>query len=230
MLELYGLKLLATTRKPNKRGVSYGGAALLVNLEKFSCQQIPITIPQNLEIIWAILQPKTPNPQYKKIITCSFYSPPNKRRNSKMADHIVGTLQMLACNYPGSAIILGGDKNLMDIAPILNCGLRLRQVVDQPTRQGAILDIIIMNTFSFYKSPVIAPPIEPDDPDKGKPSDHSVPVCVPHIDRYSRPSRNYRTIKYRPIPESGLRKLGEWVVNEKLEGVQGDEFPPTQQA
>ena len=103
-------------------------------------------------------------------------------------------------------------------------------MVDQPTRNGAILDIIIMNTFPFYKSPVIAPPIEPDDPQKGKPSDHSVPVCVPHTDRQSRPSRNYRTIKYRPLPQSGLHKLGEWVVNENWEGVKGAQLPPTQQA
>ena len=41
-----------------------------------------------------------------------------------MADHIVVTLQMLACKYPDSAIILGAD-NYMDIKPILNCGLKV---------------------------------------------------------------------------------------------------------
>ena len=230
LLEWHGLKYLATTRKPNKRGVSHGGAAILVNLENFLCQRLNIHIPQNLEIVWALLQPRSESARFKKIITCSFYSPPNKRRNSKMADHIVGTLQMLACRYPGSAIILGADINQMDIAPLLNCGLRLRQVVDQPTRQGVILDVIIMNTFPFYKSPIIAPPIEPDDPLCGKPSDHSVPVCVPHTDRYTRPSRHYRTVKYRPLPESGLRMLGEWIVKEQWEGVKGVKLTPTEQA
>ena len=119
-----------------------------------------------------------------------------------MADHIVGTLQMLACKYPDSAIILGADRNYMDIKPILNCGLRLRQCVDQPTRQGAILDILLMNTFAYYSSVVIVPPIQPDDPTKGKPSDHSVPVCTPHTDRFNRPRRKFKTIKYRPLPES----------------------------
>ena len=65
---------------------------------------------------------------------------------------------------------------------------------------------------------------------KEKPSDHSVPICVPHIDRHSRPCRNYRVIKYRPLPESGLRRLGEWVVNEGWEEVKGGQLPPTQQA
>jgi hypothetical protein len=96
LLELHGLKYLSTTRKPNSKGVSYGGAAILVNLEKFSCEKVPVQIPQNLEVLWGLLRPKNAGTKFKKIIVCSFYSPPNKQRNSKMADHIVGTLHMLA--------------------------------------------------------------------------------------------------------------------------------------
>ena len=83
----------------------------------------------------------------------------------------------------------------MNIAPILNCGLKLHQIVDKNTRKDKILDIIIMNTSGYYQSPIIAPPIEPDNPSTGQPSDHSVPVCTPHTDRYTRPVRNYKIIK-----------------------------------
>ena len=111
-----------------------------------------------------------------------------------MADHIVTTLQMLTAKYPQCGIIQGADKNYMDIKPILNCGLRLRQCVDQATRQGVILDIIIMNLYSYFNSPVIVPPVPCDDPNKGKPSDHWVPVCTPHTDRYNPPRRQYKTV------------------------------------
>ena len=158
LLELHGLKYISTSRKPNRKGVCYGGAAILVNLEKFSCEKLPVAIPQNIEAVWGMLRPKNPGAKFKKIIVCLFYSPPNKQRNSKMADHIVGTLHMLAAKHPSSAIILGADNNY---------------------RQGVILDIIVMNTFPFYNSPFIVPPVQPDDPAKAKPSDHSVPVCVP---------------------------------------------------
>ena len=67
-----------------------------------------------------------------------------------MADHIVSTLQMLSAKYPECGLILGLDKNNMDIRPILNCGLRLRQVVSQFTRLDATLDIIIMNLSGLY--------------------------------------------------------------------------------
>ena len=66
----------------------------------------------------------------------------------------------------------------------------------------------------FYNSPDIFPPIEPDNPQSGKPSDHWVPVCTPHTDRFKPPKRNYRIIKCRPLPQSGVRRFGEWVVQE----------------
>ena len=194
----------------------------MVNLEKFSCEKLKVNNPSNLEAVWGLLQSKNSTAKYKKIIVCSFYSPPNKKRNTKMADHIVSTLQMLYSKYPDCGIILGADRNNMDIKPILSCGLRLRQVVNLSTRQGAILDIIIMNLSSYFKSPVIVPPLQPDDPNKGKPSDHSVPVCVPHTDRYRPSARNYRTIKHRPLPDSSVHKFGEWIVKENWNGIKCD--------
>ena len=227
MLEMDGLQYIYTARPPNKKGVSYGGAAIVVNMEKFTCEKLKINTPTSLEVVWGLLRPKNPSAKFKKIIVCSFYSPPNKKRNSKMADHIVTTLQMLSCKYPECGLILGADKNEMDIRPILNSGLRLRQVVDRGTRNGVILDIIIMNLSGLYNSPIIAPPIQPDNPNKGKPSDHSVPVSTPHTDRYRPAQRNYRTIKYRPLPDSSVRKFGDWLVQEDWDRLK-DDMSPTQ--
>ena len=207
LLELDGLQYISCPRPPNKRGVSHGGAAIVVNLRKFSLEKLNIVIPNNLEVVWGLLKPKNPSAKFKKIVACSFYSPPNKNRNSKMADHIVSTLQMLCSKYPECGIILGADKNGMDIRPILNCGLRLRQVVTKSTRGDHILDIIIMNVSSLYKTPVIVPPLQPDDNVIGKPSDHSVPVCYPHTDRYKPAVREYKTIRYRPLPDSAVKNL-----------------------
>ena len=230
MLQLHGLKYISTSRRPNRKGVAYGGAAIIANQEKFLLEKLPVAIPKNLEVVWGLLRPKNPGAMFKTIIVCSFYSPPNKNKNAKMADHLVGVLHMLAARYPDSAIIMGADKNYMDIRPLLNCGLRLKQVVDKPTRHGSILDIILMNTFTYYKTPVIVPPIQPDDPARGKPSDHYVPVCVPHTDRHTPPSRNYRTVTFRSLPESGIRKFGEWIVTENWEGVRGESTPSLQAA
>ena len=90
-----------------------------------------------------MLKVKAADAYFKKIIVCSFYSPPNSRKNSKLTDHLVTTLQMLRTQYPSCPIILGADINIMDIRPLLNCGLKLRQVVDLPNRQGKILENFI---------------------------------------------------------------------------------------
>ena len=123
---------------------------------------------------------------------------------------------------------VSSDRNSMDIKPILNCGLKLRNIVNQFTRKDQILDILIMNTWGYYNSPIIVPPINPDDPMNAKPSDHWVPVCTPHTDRYQPPTRNYRTIKYRPLPESSVRMFGEWIVTENWDSVSED-LSPTEQ-
>ena len=117
--------------------------------QNFLLEKLPIHIPQNLEVVWGLLRPKNPGAKFKTIIVCSFYSPPKKNKNSKMADHLVGVLHMLATKYPESGIILGADKNYMDIHPLLSCGLRLKQVVDKPTRQGSILDITRLRSKVF---------------------------------------------------------------------------------
>ena len=85
-----------------------------------------------------------------------------------------------------------------------------------------------MNTSGYYKSVIIAPPIQPDTPGAGKPSDHSVPVCVPHTDRYTRPQRKYRTIKYRPLPQSSVQRFGGWMVSESWGSVKKN-ISPTEQ-
>ena len=109
---------------------------------------------------------------------------------------------------------MGADKNSMNILPLLDCGLKLKQMVDKPTINGKILDVLITNLSGYYNSPVIAPPIGPDDPLTGKPSDHAVPVCWPHTDRHNPPMRTWKIRKYRPLPESKIREFGQWITQQ----------------
>ena len=79
MLEMSGLQYFSTARPPNKKGVSYGGVAIVVNLKKFTCEKLKIHTPSSLEVVWGLLRPKNPGAKFKKIIVCSFYSPPEKK-------------------------------------------------------------------------------------------------------------------------------------------------------
>ena len=90
--------------------------------KKLHVQKLKISIPTNLEVVLGLLKPKDQTAIFKKIVVCSFYSPPNKNRNTKMADNLVSTLQMLSAKYPDCGVVLGADKNYMDIRPLLSCG------------------------------------------------------------------------------------------------------------
>ena len=70
--------------------------------------------------------------------------------------------------------------------------------------------------------------INADDPQSGKPSDHLVPVCTPHTDRHKPPALNYRIIKYRILPQSKVRKFGEWITSEDWDCVVQNEDPTEQ--
>ena len=54
MLQIEGLKYISTPRT-TKRG---GGAAIIVNTEKFSLDKLDLAVPYNLEIVWGIIRPK----------------------------------------------------------------------------------------------------------------------------------------------------------------------------
>ena len=131
MLELDGLKYFSTPRPKGKRG---GGAAIIVNSERFKVEKIEIQIPYKLEIVWALAKPKHPDAQFKNIILCSFYSPPRSRLRNKLKDHIIGTLQMLTTKYGECAIFCGGDKNKMDISSLLNTDMQIFELFKKVIR------------------------------------------------------------------------------------------------
>ena len=117
----------------------------------------------------------------------------------------------------------------MDISSVLNSNLKLKQVVKLFTRKREILDVLITNMFSYYNFPVIIiPPVQPDIPGQGVPSDHSFLLCVPHTDPHHPPTREYKTVVSWPMPDSKLREFGQWLTSEGWVEVI-EESDPTQQ-
>ena len=90
---------------------------------------------------------------------------------------------MLTTKYDGCGIFMGGDKNKMDISPIIHTNLKLKQINFLPTRKNEILDVCITNLFLYYNAPIIIPPVQPDIPGQGVASDHSVSQTETHTTR-----------------------------------------------
>ena len=195
---------------------------------KFKVEKLEIQIPNKLEIVWALAKPKHADAFFKNIILCSFYSPPRSKLRNKLKDHIVGTLQSLTPKLGECSIFCGGDKNRMDISSLINTNLKLKQIVQSPTRKHAILDVCLTNCYKYYGVPEIIPPVQPDIPGQGVASDHSVPLCVPHTDPHNPPARVYKTIVSRPLPDSKIRQFGQWITAESWEIIRLGEEPEKQ--
>ena len=226
LLQVEGLKYISTPRK----GKRDGGAAIVANLKEFTLDKLSVTIPKKLEVVWGLMRPRKVGPDsVKEIIVGAFYSPPNSKMNSKLLDHIMTTMHHLLTKYPNAAIILGGDKNNLNISTLISGIPRLRQIVTKNTHGNKIVDVIMTNMHAYYRPPIIIPPIIPDDPSVGVPSDHNIPlalpVSVPNSDQHA---HQYLTRTFRPIPESGLRDFGEWICRESWTDMK-EEFNPTEQ-
>ena len=79
---------------------------------------------------------------------------------------------------------------------------------------------LLFTTLSgYYQSPICLPPLD-NDPDKNcSPSDHMIVFMKPIDSINNNPARKKKTGTYRPLPESGIRNMGNWIVNYSWEAV-----------
>ena len=169
LYEMKELKYISTPRPGARRG---GGVAIVVNTEHYSISKLNVHIPNSLEIVWGLLKPHEDSEKNKKIIVCCFYCPPKSKKKSMLIEHMTLTTQSLLNTFPNAGILISGDRNYLSIDKILSVEKTLKQLVKKGTRGPNILTIICSNLETFYEEPMIVPPIEVDDPQKGVPSDH----------------------------------------------------------
>ena len=211
MLEMSGIEYISTPRPGAKRG---GGAAIAIKSSRFSVVKLNITIPKPLEIVWAMLRPLEHTGVINKIILCSFYSPPNSKKNVLLIDHISVTYNCLLIQHPDAAILISGDKNSLDEKKILALNPNFRQTVSKNTRGNKILTILITDLHSYFHNPVIIPPVPVDVPGQGVPSDHSGVLALPITTSNSQRTAESRKVKVRPLPDSLICKFGSVIVGE----------------
>ena len=231
MFELFGLKFVSCSRPSNKRG---GGAAIVVDTARFSCEKLNVLVPGRLECVWAIIRPKnvTKNTQFKEIVLCAFYSPPRSRKNSKLLDHIISTLHLLLTKYPNCGWAVGGDKNQCPVGPLLGALPRSRQIVTRNTyKRSKIYDIILTNMGQYYSVPYVSPAVQPDDCTSGAvPSDHDMAVAEPLAGAGLTSTREYRLKTSQPFPQSGINEFGAWLSSVPWEHELSVDLSPTDMA
>ena len=213
--EMKGISYISTPRPGAKRG---GGAGIAFNLNQnmFTLSKLNISIPKPLEVVWGLLRPIEQTGDIRKII-CSFYSPPNSRKNNSLIDHISVVWNSLKMQHPNAGTLISGDKNSLDDKKILALDPRFNQIVSRNTRKDKILSIIITDLESYFHVPEIIPPVPVDVLGKGVPSDHNGVLALPLTSSNSQRKTVSRKVEVRPLPESAMLKFGEALANDNWE-------------
>ena len=201
LLEMKSISYISTPRPGSRRG---GGSAIAACPKKFSLVKLHIEIPNSLEVVWGLLRPLKVIGKMKKIIICSFYSPPRSKKKTILIDHILTVLSKLRTEHPDAATIIAGDKNDLDESEILAFDPAFVQMVTKATRKENLLSIIITDLRRFYIEPKIIPPVPVDDPNRGVPSDHNGVLAVPISNQESKRSTPKEIRFVQPMPESSI--------------------------
>ena len=141
------------------------------------------------------------------VMVFAVYSPPDSQHEDLLRHHIICSVDQLLTRKPCSGILLLGDFNKVDIAPICN-GNNIVQIVNKPIRQNAILDLIITNFSDQYQCPAVSAPIGL--------SDHN---CITWVSKNVRVPNKITTKVIRPMKESSIRSFGRWVQAQSWEDI-----------
>ena len=221
LLQLNNYKIISYKRPKVKATKQPGGGCALIFCEnRFHISQIFVNIPSGVEAVWSLVEPKQPNPKVKRIAMCSVYVSPASKFKTKTINHIVETIHLLRAKHGNEiSFLVGGDLNQLNINPILQCYGALKQLITEGTRNSAILEHIITDLQGYYHPPACIAPLEVDDVEQGKDSDHNIVMLAPISIPSSGQKRKKKTIVTRPLPESQMEKFGKFTTKHNWDEV-----------
>ena len=79
--------------------------------------------------------------------------------------------------------------------------------------------VFISTLGKYYQAPQNLHPLDADPGSNGKPSDHLMVTMTPINPINNKPPRKVREVRVRPITQSGLNKLSDWMKTQDWESV-----------
>ena len=132
LLEMEGYRWIKNVIQRKRKG---GKPAILANENDYFIKDLcpgVITVPTDVEVVWALLTPKhrASNSKIRHIAVASVYYSSSQTRKSDFLDHISEAYHILCSKY-GSDLkfLIVGDVNKLKLKPILNLSPNLRQVL-----------------------------------------------------------------------------------------------------
>ena len=153
-IQLKGYHVLRRDRNFTAVNKSKGGGVVMYLSETINYFQPSVQVPDELEVLWCILQPSHAD----SVIVGGIYLPPDSSASRKhlFIEHIIHTVDHLRSSRPRARVVLLGDFNSALDTDQLARQLNMQQIVTQPTRGAALLDKI-MTDFEHPSRPQVLP-------------------------------------------------------------------------
>ena len=174
LLSFSSFTIISKKRPGNNVG---GGVAIIAKLG-YSRVDVDLSAPSGVEVIWTVFYSQ--NNQTKKFAVAAVYVPPRSRKKAETTEFLISSVFLLLAKFDKIKFIICGDINNLDIKPITDAVPVLKQIVDKPTHNNRILDVIITDMKELYYPPFVKPPLENDDDLQGQPSEHKVVILIPN--------------------------------------------------
>ena len=187
-----------------------GGCAIVYNQTRFNVTALDIAIPEGIESCWALFTPKFPQntSRVKRIAIGAYYISPRSKYKQETIENIIDTIHTIRAQFDNEInFLIGGDFNRVDVTDVLDSYGALKQIISIPTRQSAILDLVLTDMATLYHPPTTLPPLEVDTNKVGKDGDHNIVVLAPVRNLSSKTYRKKKKVITRPLPESGMRSF-----------------------
>ena len=186
----------------NDRKDRQGGGVLTYVTSSIPTKIITETIDEDIESLWILIRPKQLPRKFSPIIIVNVYHPPNKP-NDPLEQHLIKGLDYLVKKHPYAGIIVTGDFNQFRSKHQWTTSYHLKQIITQPTRKNAILDLFFTNMVELYTDVTIEEPI-------GN-SDHNTIVVTPIF--------KYETIQHQTTTKRDQRMTNRANTIQELEKV-----------
>ena len=184
-----------------RKGLRGGGVALFCRSALCS-SLLSVDVSDGVEALWVEVNPPSHSRNTASIIVCVVYHPPHAATAQLLTEHQINTADALRVRYQAAKLVICGGFNRLDISDIQH-QLHLTQVVGFPTNDQTTLKLILFDMSQQYKTPQPLLPI-------GR-SNHLTVLWRP-IPTTSIPV-SADTRSYRPMPDSALRKFGQWITH-----------------
>ena len=182
-----------------------GGVSIFVE-RNIPASEVKIRVPDHLECLWITTRPKWLPRTISNIVVCGVYYPGSDSDyapdQEDLIFHITTTIHQLCRKYSRPLFMIMGDFNDLRVDEICDA-CKLKQIVKVPTRNQAILDLILTNEDnSFYKDPTTLPSIGG--------SDHLCVLYEP-VERLRKSKVRKKKILRREFKKSALLEFGMWL-------------------